>query len=77
MHYFPFIKVVKLDTKCAAATAGTVYVWPIYGIPKNHVFSIFFLVFLNNYESHLPEIWQECVNGPILTSNRDFFQKML
>ena len=41
--YFPFIKVVKLDTGCAAAAAGTVnLLWPIYGIPKNHVFPKFF-----------------------------------
>ena len=41
--YFPFIKVMKLDTGCAAAAAGTVnLLWPIYGIPKNHVFPKFF-----------------------------------
>ena len=43
MPYFPSIKVVKLDTGCAAAAAGTVnLLWPIYGIPKNHVFPKFF-----------------------------------
>ena len=33
------------------------------------------LVFLNDYESHLPVIWHGCVNGLILTSNREIFFK--
>ena len=75
VRIFPFIKIMKLGYGHAAAPAGTVYLlWPIYGIYKNHGFFSIFFSFLNNYESHLSELWQECVNGPILTSDI-FFQK--